>query len=218
MTYVQSVNCENLRIILCMVFVPDAPPDRLAGFKAALIASPEILHSVEVAGTFDFMVEVGVPDVLSYNRWLSNHAVEFSRLVSRYEVNFVSNRFVRKDRPEHSIWVPCADGMRRVDCSLINKMTAAGDYVELHAKGKSWMLHATMRSLVQRLPPAEFVQLHRSVIVRCDFISRMIHEGRHWVARLDDGSMERVARSHVTDTLGALRAHSPMHQPASSKR
>lgn len=217
MTYVQSVNCETLRIILCMVFVPDAQPAALNEFKSGLIASPEVLHSVEVAGTFDFMAEVCVPDVLSYQRWLANFAVQFSRFVLRYEVNFVSNRFVRKSRPEQAIWVPSVDGLQRVDCSLIDKLTAAGDYVQLHSKGNSWMFHATMHSLVERLPPNDFVRLHRSLIVRCDFIGRMIHQGRHWLARLEDGSVERVARSHVANTLEALRAHSPTHERTSSR-
>src|SRR5258708_22342957 len=42
---------------------------------------------------------------------------------------------------------------------------AAGDYVELHVNGRSYLLGETMASLEQRLDPAKFIRIHRSRIV-----------------------------------------------------
>ena len=42
---------------------------------------------------------------------------------------------------------------------------AAGDYVELHVNGRSYLLRETMASLEQRFDPAMFIRIHRSRIV-----------------------------------------------------
>ena len=38
---------------------------------------------------------------------------------------------------------------------------AAGDYVELHINGRSFLLRETMASLEQRLDPAKFIRIHQ---------------------------------------------------------
>jgi hypothetical protein len=54
----------------------------------------------------------------------------------------------------------------------------------------------------------QFVQLHRSLIVRCAYIDRLTHLGRQWTAQLRDGSTEQIARSHITEVLEATRLSS----------
>ena len=41
--------------------------------------------------------------------------------------------------------------------------------------------------------------------MRRGFIDRLLHAGRQWTARLNDGSCERVARTHVAEVLEATR-------------
>jgi len=43
------------------------------------------------------------------------------------------------------------------------------------------------------------------MIVRCGFIDRISHSGRQWTAHLNDGTSERVARTHVAEMLEATR-------------
>ena len=93
-------------------------------------------------------------------------------------------------------------------------MVAEGDYVRVYSQGQSWLLHATMHSLFQRLSGSKFIQLHRSIIVRNGFIDRLVHQNSHWVARLRDGTSERVAKSHVNEML--KMAHLPMTEDHSS--
>jgi two-component system LytT family response regulator len=73
---------------------------------------------------------------------------------------------------------------------------AAGDYVELHAGGRSHLLRETMASLEQRLDPANFLRIHRSRIVRTDSIQELRSiENREFSVKLSDGSQHRSSRT-----------------------
>jgi DNA-binding LytR/AlgR family response regulator len=198
---------SGLRVIVCVAFTQSASPDEISALKATVIACPSVLHAVEVTGTFDFLMELTVPDIATFNDRLKVVAACVATLVERYEVNFVSRRFTRKISGRRSIWLQGDEGLTRIDHALIDKVTAEGDYMRVHSNGRTWMLHATMRSLLDRLVGDDFIQLHRSTIVRANFIDEMIHRDGRWIAHLHDGTKESVAKSHVADTLGHLRAH-----------
>lgn len=195
----------GLRVIVCVAFNRNAPPDQVSALKKAVVACPSTLHAVEVTGTFDFLMELAVPDVATFNERLNFVAASVANLVQRYEVNFVSKRFVHRNGDGRAIWVQCEKGMKRIDASVIDKVTAEGDYMRVHSNGGSWILHATMRSIVERLGPEDFVQIHRSAVVRTNFIDHLVQEGGRWVASLHDGTCERVAKSHVVDALNHVR-------------
>jgi DNA-binding LytR/AlgR family response regulator len=201
---------------LCLEFDSHAAPRDVSALKATLIESPNTLHSIETTGTFDFMMEIAAPDMAWFNNWLKSLAEPLASLVSRSETNFICRRFIRRPKDERALWVPCSDGLKRLECSDIDKIEAEGDYARVYSQGASWLLHATMHSLLDQLSSKQFIQLHRSIIVRCGFIDKLIHEGRHWIARLQDGTNERVAKSHVVDALELT--HSPTNQPDPSNR
>jgi DNA-binding LytR/AlgR family response regulator len=209
------VECDELRIILCLEFDPHATPREVSALKAALIESPNTLHSVECTGAFDFLMELAAPDMAWFNSWLKALAEPLASLVNRSETSFICKRFIRRPKDELALWVPCADGHKRIDSSLVDKVVAEGDYARIHSGPESWLVHATMHGLLERLSSRQFIQLHRSIIVRLGFIDRLAHEGRHLVAWLHDGSGERVAKSHVVETLEMT--HWPTKAPDSSK-
>lgn len=219
MSSVRPVADDGLRIIMCLAFDHRAPVQDVAAFKATLIDCDHVISCCDLYGTFDLMIEIEVPDLRAYNRQLEGMKAELATLVSRFETNFVCNRLVRVDRTaaERVVWVPCTDGVRRIDCSLIDKVTAEGDYMRIHTRGRSWLMHVTMREILARLDEDAFVQLHRSATVRCGFVERLIHEGRTWTARLADGSIERIARSHLAAVMTTLRASSASNRASSSK-
>ena len=198
---------RGLRVIVCVAFNRDAPPDKVSALKQTVQACPSVLHTVEVTGTFDFIMELTVPDVATFNARLEFVASSVASLVDRYEVNFVSTRFIRKKVVEGAIWVQCENGMRRVDATVIDKVEAEGDYMRVHSNGDSWLVHSTLRAILDRLDAKAFIQIHRSLVVRGDFIERLIHEDGRWVARLHDGTRQRVAKSHVAETLKHVQAH-----------
>lgn len=208
---------DGLRIIVCFRFDPRAPVDEVAALKQWLIDDGRTRHSVEVSGAFDFMIEIAISDFASYQDWSQERAESFARLVSRQESNFVCRRFV-KDRPayKHHLWTSSPDGMRRVECDLIDRICAEGDYVRVHSADNSWLLHTSLSKLVEDLDPAEFIRLHRSIVVRISSIIRLIHRGRVWFALLEGGRIQRIAKSHVAEVLHTLRDDSSITHAASA--
>jgi DNA-binding Lrp family transcriptional regulator len=216
MSRVRSVLSDgDLRVILCLTFDHRAPGDEVSAFKRCVIDCPSVLHSVELTGPYDFMVEASLRDMAEYNEKLASLVGPLAKLVAKYEACFVCKRYVRSEHPDQCIWVPCPEGAQRVDCSLIDKVTAEGDYMRLHSADQSWLVHSTLRTLLERLDPSMFVQLHRSVVVRCNFIDRLIHHGKRWSALLSDGSRQYIAKSHVGAVFDALRI-APTKAEASS--
>ena len=75
---------------------------------------------------------------------------------------------------------------------------AAGDYVELHVSGRSFLLRETMASLEQRLDPATFLRIHRSRIVQSSCIQELRSiENREFAVKLSDGSEHRSSRTYA---------------------
>jgi hypothetical protein len=214
MTYVDSIDSDDLRIIVCLEFEQHAPPAEVTALKTALIDSPNTLHSIEGTGDFDFLLEVAAPDMAWWNTWLKSMAAPFAELVARCETSFVCKRFIRREQGERALWVPTSSGLMRVDQAAVDKIVANGDYVQIVSNGRRWLLHATMHAIRGMLSSRHFVQLHRSMIVRCGFIERLTHAGRQWIAYLDDGTSERVARTHVAEVLRAT--HLSTSAPESS--
>ena len=75
---------------------------------------------------------------------------------------------------------------------------AAGDYTELHVRGRSHLLRETMNSLVQKLDPMEFLRIHRSRIVRTRCIAELqAIDNREYLLKLIDGSQQRSSRTYA---------------------
>jgi two-component system, LytTR family, response regulator len=75
---------------------------------------------------------------------------------------------------------------------------AAGDYVELHVGGRSFLLRETMASLEQRLDPAKFLRIHRSRIVQSRGIQELRSmENHEFTVKLADGSEHRSSRTYA---------------------
>ncbi|WP_260482220.1 LytR/AlgR family response regulator transcription factor [Sphingomicrobium flavum] len=92
-------------------------------------------------------------------------------------------------------WASDLSGLVRIASCDIERVTAERDYMRLHVGPKSWLIHHSMTALEQGLDPKMFVRLHRSAIVRRDFIAGFARNpsGR-WVARLADGTEQPVGR------------------------
>lgn len=80
---------------------------------------------------------------------------------------------------------------------------AAGDYAELHVRGRSHLLRETMNALEQKLDPAKFIRIHRSRIVRSSCVSELRSiDNREYFVKLADGSEHRSSRTYA-DRLDA---------------
>lgn len=55
----------------------------------------------------------------------------------------------------------------------VSGFSAAGNYVEVFAKGQVYLMRATMKQVEEQLPDEEFVRIHRSHIVRVTQVERI---------------------------------------------
>ena len=55
----------------------------------------------------------------------------------------------------------------------IERLSAAGNYVEIHSGGKVHLMREPLSKLVAQLDPAEFIRVHRSHAVRVSFIAEL---------------------------------------------
>ena len=95
-------------------------------------------------------------------------------------------------------WASDRTGLVRIASRDVDRVTAERDYMRLHVGARSWLIHHSMASLEERLDPQLFVRLHRSAIVRRDFITGFSRNpsGR-WIARLGDESEQPVGRLYA---------------------
>ncbi|HEY0270998.1 MAG TPA: LytTR family DNA-binding domain-containing protein, partial [Sphingomonas sp.] len=95
-------------------------------------------------------------------------------------------------------WVPHRSEVIRVSADDVDRIEAERDYMRLHIGPRSFLLHQTISELERRLDPARFIRLHRSAIVRRDFIAKLRHDGLGtWFAMLADGGETRIGRSYL---------------------
>jgi two-component system LytT family response regulator len=55
----------------------------------------------------------------------------------------------------------------------IQRISAAGNYVEVHAGGKVHLIRDSLTSFIAQLDPSEFLRVHRSHVVRVSFIAEL---------------------------------------------
>jgi two-component system response regulator AlgR len=95
-------------------------------------------------------------------------------------------------------WVSQSSGLVRLPATSVDRITAERDYMRLHSGPRSWLINHTIGKLEEELDPARFVRIHRSAIVRRDFVVglRRDDSGR-WYARFPDGEEQKVGRLYL---------------------
>lgn len=79
----------------------------------------------------------------------------------------------------------------------IQRVSAAGNYVEVYAAGKVHLVRDSLTSFIAQLDPAEFLRVHRSHVVRVGFIAElrpMFHGDYELVLR--DGQTLALSRRY----------------------
>jgi two-component system LytT family response regulator len=88
----------------------------------------------------------------------------------------------------------------------IDRVTAAGNYVEVHAGGKAHLIRDSLTSFIAQLDAAEFLRVHRSHVVRVGFIMElkpMFHGDYELVLR--DGQTLPLSRRYKALLPAAIR-------------
>ncbi len=95
-------------------------------------------------------------------------------------------------------WVPHRSELLRIDAAEVYRIDAERDYVRLHVGETSYLLLQTIAGLEEKLDPEKFIRIHRSTILRKDFITGLKHEGLGvWCAELADGEELRIGRTYL---------------------
>jgi two-component system, LytTR family, response regulator len=104
------------------------------------------------------------------------------------------NRIVVRDR----------ERVLLIDVGDIDWIGADGDYVRIHASGKSHLIRDTMTAMEHRLDRGVFVRIHRSTIVNTSRIRELRpYSSREYAVILRDGTRLRLSRRYRE----RLRAH-----------
>ena len=83
---------------------------------------------------------------------------------------------------------------------------AQGNYVRLHAGGKSHMLRCSFGDFEASLDPRRFVRIHRSTIVNVDQISRLTPQGHaEYQLTLRNGAKLTTSRTYATKLQSLLK-------------
>jgi two-component system LytT family response regulator len=83
-----------------------------------------------------------------------------------------------------------------IPAALLDWAEAQDDYVSLHSQERAYLKQQTISSLEERLDPARFLRVHRSVIVNLERVERIepyTKDSR--VAILNDGTRLPVSRA-----------------------
>jgi two-component system, LytTR family, response regulator len=88
--------------------------------------------------------------------------------------------------------------VRVVPVETIEYITASGPYAEIHVGEKTYIIRERMQTLEERLDPARFFRIHRSVIVRLERIDTLLREpGGDYAVQLKSGVRLSVSRNRV---------------------
>jgi len=79
----------------------------------------------------------------------------------------------------------------------IEWIDAAGDYMCIHAGGKTHIIRETMKTLQQRLDPSRFQRVHRSAIVNVGKVKELHpHSNGEYFLILENGNELKLSRSY----------------------
>lgn len=108
--------------------------------------------------------------------------------------------------PLDRLMVRSSGRIQFVSVGEIDWVEAAGDYVRLHVGERSHLLRETMKSLEVRLDADDWVRVHRSTLVRLDYVREIrTSESGHYELVLEDGtrrSLSRSGRERLEEVLG----------------
>lgn len=79
----------------------------------------------------------------------------------------------------------------------IHYILASGYYIELHLENKKHLLRESMHVIINKLPPDQFIRIHRSVIVNIDLIGEILKTpDKKTMVKMKNGNTFKVSRSY----------------------
>ena len=97
----------------------------------------------------------------------------FLKAVDRLREAGESNKEQVQVRDKDFVFIKDNGVLKRVSANDIQYLEAMGDYVKIFTPQKFHIVHSTLKSIEEKLPPLKFMRIHRSYIValnKIDFI------------------------------------------------
>lgn len=87
------------------------------------------------------------------------------------ERDFLYSLVENKDTAKDSIFIRANSRLTKVKNTDILFIEALKDYVIVNTTNNKYTIHSTMKDILAKLPPSEFIRVHRSFIVRSERIA-----------------------------------------------
>jgi DNA-binding LytR/AlgR family response regulator len=100
----------------------------------------------------------------------------FRQAVEKAQETIESNKQEVKVEEQGFVFVKDNGVLKRISIDDILFLEAMGDYVKVHTPQKFHVVHATLKSIEEKLPASKFIRVHRSYIVAINKID-YIQEG-----------------------------------------
>ena len=105
-----------------------------------------------------------------------------------------------------NLWVSTRSGYVRVPIAQVEWFEAERDYVQVHTADRSYLMHASLRALEERLEPAGFLRTHRSALVNRAAISRLDRTAGVLTIITASGARAPVSRSQAAGLRALVRS------------
>jgi len=100
----------------------------------------------------------------------------FRQAIEKAQETLDSNKEEVKVEEQGFVFVKDNGVLKRISIEDIHFLEAMGDYVKVHTPQKFHVVHATLKSIEEKLPASKFIRVHRSYIVAINKID-YIQEG-----------------------------------------
>ena len=100
----------------------------------------------------------------------------FKQAIEKAQETLDSNKQEVKVEEQGFVFVKDNGVLKRISIEDIHFLEAMGDYVKVHTPQKFHVVHATLKSIEEKLPASKFIRVHRSYIVAINKID-YIQEG-----------------------------------------
>ena len=112
-------------------------------------------------------------------------------------LNFITRTAGQKPRPDHRFVIRSGGRIVFLDCDEICWVEAAANYIRVNTRKQSYLLREGISHMAERLDPAQFVRIHRSLIVNIQHIKELqpVNSGEYIVV-LKDGKELSCSRGY----------------------
>lgn len=162
-----TINKEQVDLLLLDIEMPG-----MTGFELIKNLGPKKPLIIFSTAKKDYAAEAFELNVVDY-LVKPVSPVRFLQSIERANEVFASNREEVKVEEQEFVFIKDNGVLKRINVDDILYLEAMGDYVKVYTAQKFHVLHSTLKSIEEKLPPAKFIRVHRSYIVslnKIDFI------------------------------------------------